>query len=500
MIVLDSNLFIAKGEHELYLLSKMANRHGLITGATGTGKTITLQGIAEAFSSIGTPVFLSDIKGDLSGMLEAGGDNPKIAERIPQLGLKDFQYQAFPVQYWDVFGEQGLPVRTTISEMGPLLLARLLNLTDIQSGVLNLVFRIADDQGLLLLDLKDLKSMLVYVAENASQYTVEYGTMSKQSIGAIQRALLVLEEQGGDFFFGEPALDIKDLIQTDSSGLGVVNILECNKLFQSPTLYSTFLLWLLSELFEELPELGDPEKPKMVFFFDEAHLLFNDAPKVLLERVEQVVRLIRSKGVGIYFISQNPADIPDSVLGQLGNRVQHALRAYTPRDQKAIKAAAQTFRQNPAFDVEKVITELGVGEALVSFLDEKGRPSIVEKAYILPPHSKVGPVEQNKKEQQMDASSYRGKYLQSVDRESAYEILQDKMFRDKEAAQAEAAKSSRSRRDPYQDTYQEHRPARKRGRKPDTTMEKLAKTAVNSVGRQVARELVRGLLGSFLRK
>ncbi len=498
--ILDSNLFIARGEHDLYLLANMANRHGLITGATGTGKTITLQVLAEAFSSIGTPVFLSDIKGDLSGMVEAGGNNPKIAERIAQLGLKGFQYRAFPVHYWDVFGKQGLPVRTTVSEMGPLLLARLLNLTEIQSGVLNLVFRIADDQGLLLLDLKDLKSMLVYVAENASQFTIEYGTMSKQSIGAIQRALLVLEEQGGDMFFGEPALDIKDLFQTDADGMGVINILECTQLFQSPTLYSTFMLWLLSELFEELPEVGDPEKPKMVFFFDEAHLLFNDAPKVLIERIEQVVRLIRSKGIGIYFISQNPADIPDRILGQLGNRVQHALRAYTPGDQKAIKAAGQTFRQNPAFDVEKVITELGVGEALVSFLDEKGRPSVVEKAFILPPRSMVGPAPEARKNQELERSPWRGKYLHSVDRDSAYEFLQDKMDREKKAAQAEEARNRSARRGKYEDTYGKPSTTRKRGRKADSTMEKMAKTAVNTVGRQVARELVRGLLGSFLRK
>jgi len=483
----DTSLFIAKGETELHLVPKMANRHGLITGATGTGKTITLQRMAESFSAIGTPVFLSDIKGDLSGICEPGGNNPKIEERIKLLELKNFSYQSFPVQYWDVFGEIGFPVRTTISEMGPLLLSRLLNLNDVQSGVLNLVFRVADDQGLLLLDLKDLKAMLVFVAENAAQYTVEYGTISKQSVGAIQRALLVIEEQGGDQFFGEPSLDIRDFMKTDPNGLGMINIMACDKLFQSPALYSTFLLWLLSELFEGLPEVGDPEQPKMVFFFDEAHLLFNDAPKVLLNRIEQVVRLIRSKGVGVYFITQNPVDIPDSVLGQLGNRVQHALRAYTPKDQKAIKAAAETFRQNPKFTVEQAITELGTGEALISFLDEKGRPNIVEKAFVLPPCSLIGPISADHRKEIMNQSVMRGRYERPVDRESAYELLQKKAATQNEIKRQEEEKRNEEASQP-------------KGRKSDSFFETVTKTAVTTVGRQVARELVRGILGSFLRR
>lgn len=489
----DDKLLIAKGESELYLLPKMANRHGLITGATGTGKTVTLQGMAESFSSIGTPVFLSDIKGDLSGLCEPGGGNAKVEERVKQLEIKDFSYRFFSIQFWDVFGEQGCPVRTTVSDMGPLLLSRLLNLNEIQSGVLNLVFRIADDQGLLLLDLKDLKSLLVYAAENAAKYTVEYGTISKQSVGAIQRALLVIEEQGGDRFFGEPALDIKDFMKTDGNGLGYINIMACDKLFQSPALYSTFLLWLLSELFEELPEVGDLDKPKMVFFFDEAHLLFNDAPKVMLERVEQVVRLIRSKGVGVYFITQNPVDIPDSVLGQLGNRVQHALRAYTPKDQKAIKAAAETFRQNPKYTVEQVITELGVGEALISFLDEKGRPSVVERAFVVPPRSKIGPVSPERRNEVISQSEMKGRYEKTIDRESAYELLQAKALREKEEVAAAATRAEQ------EDNDAQKRPG-KPGRKPDTIIEKLSKTAASSASRQIARELVRGILGSLLRK
>lgn len=482
-LLMNKPILIAKGEQELFLLPKMSNRHGLITGATGTGKTVTLQGIAESFSSLGVPVFMSDIKGDLSGLCEIGGNNQKIEERIKQLAVDNFNYQSYPVQFWDVFGEQGFPVRTTVSEMGPLLLSRLMDLNDTQSGVLNLVFRVADDQGMLLLDLKDLKAMLVYVAENAAQYSVNYGNVSKQSVGAIQRSILVIEEQGGDQFFGEPALDIRDFIKTDVSGSGMINILACDKLFQSPTLYSTFLLWLLSELFEELPEVGDLEQPKMVFFFDEAHLLFTDAPKALLTQVEQVVRLIRSKGVGIYFITQNPVDIPDSILGQLGNRVQHALRAYTPKDQKAIKSAAETFRQNPNFNVEDAITELGVGEALISFLDEKGRPSVVEKAFIVPPHSRIGPASAQRRQDVMNKSEVGVKYERMVDRESAYEKLQSKVFKQAEESQPDKPSAPR-----------------KQGRQPDSILVKMTKTAVNTVGRQVARELVRGLLGSFLRK
>ncbi|MEQ8201680.1 MAG: helicase HerA-like domain-containing protein [Syntrophomonadaceae bacterium] len=498
---MDSKLYIAKGETQLYLLPQMANRHGLITGATGTGKTVTLKVMAEAFSAIGTPVFLTDIKGDLAGLCAPGASNPKMEERINNLGLSDFSYRAFPVNYWDVFAQQGLPVRTTISEMGPLLLSRLLNLNDVQTGVLNLVFRIADDTRMLLLDLKDLRSMLVYVAEHAADYTIQYGTISKQSIGAIQRALLVLEDQGGNLFFGEPALDVRDFMRTDPNGMGMINILACDRLFQSPALYSTFLLWLLSELFEELPEIGDPEQPEIVFFFDEAHLLFDDAPGVLMDRIEQVVRLVRSKGVGVYFVTQNPVDIPDKILGQLGNRVQHALRAYTPRDQKAIKAAAETFRQNPNYTVDQVITELAVGEALVSFLDEKGRPSVVERAFILPPRSLMGPIDPATRQGLLNGSALKGKYEQSVDRESAYELLQQKYAREKADAQEalEAAQEKKARPAESRDRDDDRRPVR-RGRPPDTTLEKMGKTAINTLGTQLSRQLVRGLLGSFLRK
>ncbi len=498
---MDSRLYIAKGENQLYLLPQMANRHGLITGATGTGKTITLKVMAESFSSIGTPVFVTDIKGDLAGLCAPGVSNAKMDERIANLGLSDFSYKAFPVDYWDVFAQQGLPVRTTISEMGPLLLSRLLDLNDVQTGVLNLAFRIADDTDMMLLDLKDLRSMLVYVAEHAADYTVQYGTISKQSIGAIQRALLVLEEQGGDLFFGEPALDVKDFMRTDANGMGMINLLACDKLFQSPTLYSTFLLWLLSELFEELPEVGDLAQPKMVFFFDEAHLLFDDAPDVLMDRIEQVVRLVRSKGVGVYFVTQNPIDIPDKILGQLGNRVQHALRAYTPRDQKAIKAAAETFRQNPNYTVDQVITELAVGEALVSFLDEKGRPSVVERAFVLPPRSLMGPIDAGTRQGLINRSAFKGKYDQSVDRESAYELLQQKYAREQRlAAEAEEdEKERKARKSRERERDDNDRPAR-RGRKPDTMLEKMGKTAVNTMGTQFTRQLVRGILGSLLRK
>lgn len=498
---MDNKLLIARGETEQTLLPRMANRHGLITGATGTGKTVTLQGMAEAFSLIGVPVFLSDIKGDLSGLCEPGTSNKKIAERIEQLGLTGFSFQRFPVQFWDVFGEQGFPARTTVSEMGPLLLSRLLNLNEVQSGILNMVFRIADDMGLLLLDIKDLKAMLAYVAENAAKYTVEYGTVSKQSVGAIQRALLVIEEQGGNRFFGEPALDIKDFLKTDSSGRGNINILASEKLFHSPALYSTFLLWMLSELFEELPEVGDLEKPKIVFFFDEAHLLFNNAPKVLLDKIEQVVRLIRSKGVGVYFITQNPVDIPDSVLGQLGNRVQHALRGYTPKDQKAIRAAAETFRQNPAYSVQEVITELGVGEALISFLDEKGRPSIVERSIILPPRSQIGPVPLEKRKEELYKSPFRGKYEQAIDRESAYEYMQKRAVQEAEqrAAEAEMAANRKLAEARAKEEARAQRSARSASNK-DTVVDKVLKSAATSIGRQVAQGLVRGILGSFLKR
>ena len=383
----DNKIWVGTGERPVFLLPQMANRHGLIAGATGTGKTVSLKVLAEGFSSMGVPVFLGDVKGDLSGMVKVGEHSEKIADRLALCGVPTFRYRSFPTVFWDVYGEEGHPVRATVSEMGPTLLGRMLNLNDTQTGVLNILFRVADDEGMLLLDIKDLKAMLAYLGEHARDYTLHYGNVSVATVGAIQRAVAVLEDQGGDKFFGEPALNIADWMQQDEDGFGMINILACDQLFMNPTMYSTFMLWMLSELYELLPEQGDLEKPRMVFFFDEAHLLFDDCPKSLLEKVEQVVRLIRSKGVGVYFITQNPSDIPMTILGQLGNRIQHALRAYTPLDQKAVKAAAQTFRTNPAFDTEEAITNLKTGEALVSFLDEHGAPCMVERATILPPQS-----------------------------------------------------------------------------------------------------------------
>src|SRR5512135_3592968 len=416
-------LLIAKNATtDLFLLPQMANRHGLVTGATGTGKTVTLQTLAEHFSSIGVPCFMSDVKGDLSGVSQPGGGNAKVAERVEALRLEGFAYQGYPVTFWDPFGEGGHPVRATVSDMGPLLLGRMLDLNETQSGVLNLVFKVADDNGLLLLDLKDLRAMLAYVGENAKEFTTEYGNVSSASIGAIQRGLLALQSQGGDQIFGEPMLNIADLIQTDR-GRGVINILSADRLMQSPKMYATLLLWLLSELFENLPEAGDLDKPKLVFFFDEAHLLFTDAPDALVEKIEQVVRLIRSKGVGVYFVTQNPMDVPDKILGQLGNRVQHALRAFSPRDQKAVRAAAETMRDNPDLDEAAVITELGVGEALVSLLDEKGRPNIVERAFIVPPQAQIGPITDAERKAIIQSSLLAGHYEQAIDRESAYEKL-----------------------------------------------------------------------------
>jgi hypothetical protein len=510
------NLLIAKSKLDLFLKADMANRHGLIAGATGTGKTVTLMVLAEAFSEIGVPVFLADVKGDLSGMSEPGEAKPKITERIEKMGLENFEFKASPVRFWDVFGKQGHPVRTTISEMGPLLLSRLLSLNDTQSAILNLVFRIADDNGMLLLDLKDLKAMLQFVGDNASSYTTQYGNISKASIGAIQRGLLVLEEQKASYFFGEPALDIRDLMMTNQQGRGVVNILAASELFQNPSLYSTFLLWLLSELFEELPEVGDLEKPKMIFFFDEAHLLFYDAPKIVLDKIEQVVRLIRSKGVGVYFITQNPIDIPDRVLGQLGNRVQHALRAYTPRDQKAVKAAAETFRVNPEVNVETAILDLGVGEALVSFLDEKGRPSVVERALIVPPKSMIGPIEDQKRQRLIDTSPLFGRYEDPVDRESAYEILVTRAKRAEEESKQKAAfdkemedkrkafdeEERRRKNESTRSTQSRQSSTQRRGtstRTTDTAMEKMAKSMMTSMGRQIGSTLVRGVLGSLMK-
>src|ERR1700730_4751094 len=422
----DEKICGGKGEQPAWLTLPLANRHGLVTGATGTGKTVSLQVMAEGFARAGVPVFAADIKGDLSGISEMGEAKDFIVKRAGYMGLT-FQPDRFSTVFWDVFGEQGHPVRATVSEMGPLLLSRMMDLNDVQEGVMNIAFKVADEQGLLLLDMKDLRAMLTFIAEHAGDLTTQYGNVSKQTVGTIQRQLLVLENQGGDEFFGEPALDLKDFMRTDRDGRGMVNILVADKLMQSPRLYATFLLWMLSELFEQLPEIGDPPKPKLVFFFDEAHLLFNDAPKTLMEKIEQVVRLIRSKGVGVYFVTQNPIDVPDKVLGQMGNRVQHALRAFSPKDQKAVKAAAQTFRANPKVNVAAVITEMGVGEALVSFLDEKGIPGMVERAMVMPPHSQIGPITPEQRAAIIKSSVVAGVYETVADRESAYEKLKGKV-------------------------------------------------------------------------
>lgn len=490
------SILIGKGDEAQVLLSpRMANRHGLVAGATGTGKTVTLQRLAEQFSRRGVPVFLADVKGDLAGISQAGGDNTKVAERVAELALTQgqFAYQACPVTLWDLYGEQGHPVRTTISEMGPLLLARLLNLNDVQEGVLNICFRVADENGLLLLDLKDLRAMLNHVAENARELRTRYGNVSAASVGAIQRRLLKLEDQGGSQLFGEPALDLFDLIQTDDQGQGVVNVLAADKLIRSRTLYATFLLWLLSELFEQLPEVGDPEKPSLVFFFDEAHLLFDDAPKVLVDKVEQVVRLIRSKGVGVYFVTQSPMDVPDDVLGQLGNRVQHALRAFTPRDQRAVRAAAQTFRPNPQLDTEQTITALGVGEALASTLDDDGIPSIVERIKVAPPGSRLGPIDHNQRQRLIEQSLVAGVYDNPLDRPSAYETLKQMAEQATQAAQAMAPPGSAPSR-PTPPAAQ--RPARRSSRA-QHPVEALANSAMRSLGTQIGRQLVRGIMGSL---
>jgi len=473
------------GNLPLELLLPMANRHGLIAGATGTGKTVTLQSLAQSFSQRGVPVFMADVKGDLAGISQPANlaANAKVADRVKHLQLEAFTPQAAPVVFWDVYGELGHPVHATISDMGPLLLGRLLNLNEVQAGVLTVVFKVADDQGLLLLDLKDLRAMLQHVGDNSEQFNTAYGKVSAASVGAIQRGLLELEQQGADRLFGEPALDLDDLMQTDSKGHGVVNVLAAEKLMQSPKVYSTLLLWLMSELFENLPEVGDIEKPKLVFFFDEAHLLFNDAPKALLEKIEQVVRLIRSKGVGIYFVSQNPLDIPDIVLGQLGNRVQHALRAFTPRDQKAVRSAAETFRANPELSVEKVITELGVGEALVSLLDAKGTPGIVERALLVPPESQLGAITPAQRSAIIQQSVVRQHYEKSVDRESAYEMLK---------ARAEKAVA------PPDDAPPPLPEARAPGRQRETILEAATKSAVRAASSQLGRTLIRGVLGGLV--
>jgi DNA helicase HerA-like ATPase len=490
---------------DLSLLAKMANRHGLIAGATGTGKTVTLQVLAEGFSSMGVPVFLADVKGDLAGISQPGGQSPKVQERVAELKLDDYVPVGFPVTFWDVFGEKGHPVRATVSEFGPLMLARLLQLNEIQAAVLNIIFKVADDNKLLLLDLKDLRAMCEFVAQNASSLSARYGNISGASVGAIQRGLLQLESQGAEAFFSEPALNLDDLMQTDSAGRGIVNILAADRLLQSPRIYATLLLWMLSELFERLPEVGDPAKPKLVFFFDEAHLLFNESPPPLLEKIEQVARLIRSKGVGAYFITQNPRDVPDNVLGQLSNRVQHALRAFTPRDQKAVQAAAETFRTNPRLDTAATIMELGVGEALVSFLDEQGQPGIVQRALIVPPRSQVGPISDIQRRQVMSSSLVAGVYEKRLDRESAYEILQAAHAQTpppiggRPAPQTPAPAPQSEERGFWGSIFGTGGAGRpSRGRQPDSLAEVMAKSAVRSIGSTAGRELMRGILGTLL--
>lgn len=473
-------LTIAKGTDEIAILPKMANRHGLIAGATGTGKTVTLRVLAEQFSRAGVPVFMSDVKGDLGGIARAGGDHPKVQERVNALQLDDYTTEGFPTVFWDLYGEQGHPVRTTVSEMGPLLFSRLFNLNDTQAGVLSLIFKIADDQGLLLLDLKDFQSMIRYVGDHAAEFRTSYGNISAASIGAIQRSLLTLEEAGGDRFFGEPALDLEDLLQTDSNGRGVINILNANRLMQSPKLYATFLLWLLAELFERLPEVGDPEKPKLVFFFDEAHLLFDNPPPALLDKIEQVVRLIRSKGVGVYFVTQNPLDIPEAILGQLGNRIQHALRAFTPKDQRAVRAAAETFRARPGLDVATVIMELETGEALVSVLDSKGAPTPVERALIAPPRSRLAPLTPAELANVVSASPVAGYYEKAVDRESAYEKLKGRAAAENAALTAKTQERATADNNPAGDL-----------------LAAAAKSAAHAIGSSLGRQIIRGVLGSL---
>lgn len=491
----DPILVAKKDAAEFFLLPQMANRHGVITGATGTGKTVTLQRLAENFSSRGVPVFMADIKGDLTGISQPGSMTGKIGERMTMLGMTDVKFEGSPVTLWDVFGKQGHPLRATVSEMGPLLISRILQLNDTQEGVLSLAFKVADENGWMLLDLKDLQSLLLFVGENADEFTMKYGNVSKATIGAIQRGLLQLEQQGAAQFFGEPAVKLDDFIQT-LSGKGVLNLLAADDLINSPKLYSTFLLWLLSELFEMLPEAGDLDKPKLVFFFDEAHLLFNDAPTSLVEKIEQVVRLIRSKGVGVYFVTQSPADIPDKVLAQLGNRVQHALRAYTPKEQEAVSVAAKSFRENPNLDTVKTITELGVGEVLISTLDEKGVPTIVDRAFVVPPISQIGPVTPDVRAQLINSSLVAGQYEQTVDRESAFEIL-SKKAQERAAAAAEA----KAAEDAEKQAAKQAKEERAAARAPDSLTESITKSVVrsasSSIGRSIGTQIVRGVLGGI---
>ena len=506
---LNGKIWLAKSDEKVFLEPKMANRHGFIAGASGTGKTITLKVLAESFSQLGVPVFLADIKGDLAGMCKAGVHSESMEKRINKLGIEDWRYRVFPTRFWDIYGEYGHPVRTTVSEMGPMLLSRLMDLSDVQSDVLNLVFKIADDKELLLIDIKDLKAMLRYVGENRAEFSAEYGNMSAQSLGAIQRSLITLEDEGGAEFFGEPAIDIRDWMQRDEQGRGYINVLHSVKLVQNPTLYATFMLFLMSELFEKLPERGDAEKPEMVFFFDEAHLLFSDAPKVLVQKIEQVVKLIRSKGVGIYFISQSPSDIPDSVLAQLSNRVQHALRAYTPSEQKAVKVAAQTFRTNPAFDTQTAIMELGVGEALVSCLDENGVPGIVQRAFILPPQSRMGTITDEERRAVIDASDMKQKYDKAIDNFSAYEYFEQQNEEQEKGEQAAAEKAAKqaakeekkaaksAKSTTTKRTSTAAKAAKKTKSAASKAMTRVTNSAMSTIGRELGRSIIRGIFGSI---
>ncbi|MCL2821172.1 MAG: DUF853 domain-containing protein [Oscillospiraceae bacterium] len=506
----EGKMWIATGKEPIYMIPKMANRHGLIAGATGTGKTVSIKVLAETFSDMGVPVFLADIKGDVSGICKAGEPNKHVDERVQSMNIKDFSYSSYPVRFFDVFGQKGIPVRTTVSDMGPILIARILDLNDTQEGVLQIIFKIADDNGYLLIDLKDLQAMAQHIGEHAKEYTTTYGNISAQSVGAIQRNLLALETSGGKIFFGEPELDLHDWLVCNEEGRGYINVLDCVTLVQSPLLYSTFLLWMLSTLYDMLPEAGDLEKPKMVFFFDEAHLLFNDAPKALLQKVEQVARLIRSKGVGIYFITQSPSDIPDNVLSQLGNKVQHALRAYTPKDQKAVKSAAASFRPNPDFNSETVLGELETGEALISMLDEKGAPMIVERAYMLPPRSFLGVAEQETVNKIIQSCPLYTKYHDAIDRDSAYEKIhreddaQQQAAEQQQAMQQQQAAQQQQQQQAMrqQQQYAQPRQSSSRGSKKSATsgvMNSVLKSALGQVGREVSRDLVRGLLGNLKR-
>lgn len=503
-----NKLWLASGDKAIYLEPSMATRHGLIAGATGTGKTVTLKVLAESFSDMGVPVFMADIKGDLTGMCRPGVETKHIRRSMDSMGLaqQGYAFASYPVRFFDVYGKLGHPVRTTVSEMGPELLSRLLDLNDTQAGVLNIVFRVADDQQLLLIDLKDLRAMVQFVGDNAAHFKTEYGNVSAQSVGAIQRPLLQLEDEGGTLFFGEPSLDLADWMAVDGDGRGIMNILECSELFQHPLLYATFLLWMLSELYEMLPEAGDLDKPKIAFFFDEAHLLFRDAPKALIAKVEQVARLIRSKGVSVWFITQSPGDIPDSVLGQIGNRVQHALRAYTPNDQKVLRAAARSFRVNPAFDTETALQELEVGQALISLLDEKGAPTMVERANILPPQSSMDAVSEGELRQVISASPLQSKYAQAVDRESAYELLEEQAKKAEEEAELAARKAELDAREAELERRQAKSQAastRSRatssGRRKASPLDKVVSSAANTVGREFGKKIARGLFGSFFK-